>query len=130
MAGGSLLYGVFLAGLGFAGATVLLPVMAFGGVVAALMFAPSLVLVARLADPAQRATAMGGFHLAGSLGFMLGPLIGVGAITAMRVLEWPPYPGVFVLVGGLEALVVVAFLPWLLRLHRATGHPIGGTQEA
>ncbi len=130
MAGGSLLYGFFLAGLGFAGAKAVLPVMALGGVVAALMFAPSLVLVARLADPAQRATAMGGFHLAGSLGFMLGPLLGVAAITAMRALEWPPYPGVFVLVGGLEALVVVAFLPWLLRLHRATGHPIGGAREA
>jgi MFS family permease len=70
---------------------------------------------------AQRGTAMGGFHLAGSLGFMLGPLIGVGMISTLRALGWQPYPGVFVLMGGLEALVVLVFLPWLLRLHRASG---------
>lgn len=121
MAGGSLLYGVFLAGLGFAGPDQVLPMMALGGVVAALMFAPSLVLVARLAGSTQRATAMGGFHLAGSLGFMLGPLVGVAAISALRALDWPPYPAVFLVVGGLEVVVVLAFLPWLLRLHRASG---------
>jgi MFS family permease len=133
MAGGSLLYGVFLAGLGFAGPGQVLPVMALGGVVAALMFAPSLVLVTRLASPGQRATAMGGFHLAGSLGFMLGPLIGVAAIAALRALDHSPYPAVFVLVGGLEALVVLVFLPWLLRLHRVgrkESGPPGGVASA
>ena len=125
MAGGSLLYGVFLAGLGFAGPGQVMATMALGGVVAALMFAPSLVLVTRLAGPAQRATAMGGFHLAGSLGFMLGPLVGVAGISALRAFDWPPYPAVFLLVGGLEIAVVLVFLPWLLRLHRASGtrHP-------
>jgi MFS family permease len=123
MAGGSLLYALFLAALGFAPPSWVLPVMALGGVVAALMFAPSLVLVTRIAEPTQRATAMGGFHLAGSIGFMLGPLIGVGALTVLRAAGWEPYPGIFILVGALEALVVIAFLPWLLRLHRSSKSP-------
>ena len=123
MAAGSLLYGLFLAALGFAPPDWILPVMALGGVVAALMFAPSLVLVSRIAEPSQRATAMGGFHLSGSIGFMLGPLVGVGALTLLRAAGWEPYPAVFVLVGALEALVVIAFLPWLLRLHQASKTP-------
>lgn len=118
MAAGSILYGGVLAGLGFAGASLVLPWMVAGGVVAALMFAPSLVLATRLADPAQRATAMGGFHLAGSLGFMLGPMVGVGALASLRALGLEPYPGVFLLVGGLEMLCVLVCLPWLMRLRR------------
>jgi predicted MFS family arabinose efflux permease len=94
--------------------------MVAGGVVAALMFAPSLVLATRLADPAQRATAMGGFHLAGSLGFMLGPMVGVGTLSGLRALGLEPYPGVFLLVGGLEVLCVLVCLPWLMRLRRTT----------
>jgi MFS family permease len=119
MAVGSLLYGLFLVALGFAAADGVLATMVAGGVAGALMFAPSLVLVARLADPAQRATAMGGFHLAGSLGFMLGPLLGVGVIAGLAAIGRPAYPGVFVAVGALEVLCVIFFLPWLLRLHRA-----------
>ncbi|OOG25172.1 MFS transporter [Thioalkalivibrio denitrificans] len=119
MAVGSLLYGGVLAGLGLVADNMVLMWMALGGVVAALMFAPSLVLVARLADPAQRATAMGGFHLAGSLGFMLGPLVGVGVLTGLQAAGAAPYPGVFFVVGGLEALCVLICLPWILRLHRS-----------
>lgn len=120
MASGSVLYGAVLAGLGAVAEGVVPAWMALGGVVAALMFAPSLVLLTRLADPAQRATAMGGFHLAGSLGFMLGPMVGVGVLTALQSLDLRPYPGVFLVVGGLEALCVLICLPWLVRLHRAT----------
>lgn len=123
MATGSVLYGVFLAGLGFTSATWIPAMMLFGGVVAALMLAPSLVLLTRLADPSQRATAMGGFHLSGSLGFMLGPLLGVAAIAALRASGLPPYPGVFVLVGSAEVLCVLLFLRWLLRFHREHARP-------
>ncbi|MDD3519026.1 MAG: MFS transporter [Chromatiales bacterium] len=122
MIGGSLFYGAILAGLGFAGPSLVLPWMMFGGVVAALMFAPSLVLVSRLSDPAQRATAMGGFHLAGSLGFMLGPLAGVAVLGLLRAAEISPYPGVFIVIGALEAVCVLVCLPFLLRLHRASAH--------
>lgn len=117
MAFGSIFYGLYLAALGFAEPAQIGIVMVFGGIVAAMMLAPSLVLVTRLAGDAQ-ATAMGGFHLVGSLGFMLGPLLGVGALGLIRSLGASPYPGVFVLVGLLEILCVLLLLPWLLKLNR------------
>ncbi|NDY95187.1 MFS transporter [Wenzhouxiangella sp. C33] len=116
MAAGSLGYGCFLIGLGFTGADHLIPVMAGGGIIAALMLAPSLVLTVRLAGAAQ-ATGMGGFHLTGSLGFMLGPLLSVALLTSLRALDLEPYPAVFVVFGLFEIGCVVLLLPWLWRLH-------------
>ena len=119
MAVGSVLYGVFLAALGFTPADKIVSMMLVGGIVAALMLAPSLVLLTRVANPVQRATAMGGFHLAGSLGFMLGPLVGVAVISALQKLNFAPYPGVFVVVGALEIVCVLLFLRWLWNFHHA-----------
>lgn len=121
MAIGSILYGVFLIALGFTPAEHLAPVMAAGGVTAALMLAPSLVLTVRLAGPAQ-ATGMGGFHLAGSLGFMLGPLLSVAILSLLRGQGLDPYPTVFVIFGAFEILCVLLLLPWLLRLNRRLKH--------
>ena len=120
MAIGSLCYGVFLVALGFTPAQHIVAVMAAGGVVAALMLAPSLVLTVRLAGPAQ-ATGMGGFHLTGSLGFLLGPLLSVATLTSLRALAIDPYPTVFIVFGLFEVLCVLLFLPWLLRLHHRMG---------
>ena len=118
MAFGSLCYGMFLIALGFTPADQLVWVMAAGGITAALMLAPSLVLTVRLAGPAQ-ATGMGGFHLTGSLGFMLGPLLSVAILTVLRGQGLDPYPTVFVIFGAFEILCVLLLLPWLLRVNRA-----------
>jgi MFS family permease len=40
------------------------------------MFPPAILLTASLSDPRTRGSAMGGFNLAGSVGFALGPLLG------------------------------------------------------
>lgn len=117
MAVGSILYGIFLIALGFTPADQLVWVMAAGGVTAALMLAPSLVLTVRLAGPAQ-ATGMGGFHLTGSLGFMLGPMLSVAILSFMRSQGLDPYPTVFVIFGAFEILCVVLLLPWLIRVNR------------
>jgi MFS family permease len=117
MAVGSIFYGVFLVGLGFTAVGGIVPVMAAGGVAAALMLAPSLVLTVRLSGPAQ-ATGMGGFHLTGSLGFMLGPLLSVAILGMLRGAGLEPYPAVFVVFGLFEILCVLIFLPWLIRLYR------------
>jgi MFS family permease len=117
MAVGSLGYGTFLIALGFTGTDLLIPVMAGGGVIAALMLAPSLVLTVRLAGAAQ-ATGMGGFHLTGSLGFMLGPLLSVAILAGLRGLGLDPYPAVFIVFGLFEIGCVLLLLPWLLRLQR------------
>ena len=117
MAIGSICYGIFLIVLGFTPAEQLTLVMAAGGITAALMLAPSLVLTVRLAGPAQ-ATGMGGFHLTGSLGFMLGPLLSVAFLTLLRGQGLDPYPAVFVIFGAFEILCVLLLLPWLLRVNR------------
>ncbi len=130
MAVGSVLYGVYLMALGLGSADAILPIMAFGGLVAALMLAPSIVLTSQLAGEEQQATAMGGFHLAGSLGFMLGPMLGVGGITALKALGLAVYPTIFIVVGSLEILCVLALMPWLLKVHagRPTHKEVLATQ--
>ena len=117
MAIGSVCYGIYLIALGFTPVDQLVPVMAAGGVTAALMLAPSLVLTVRLAGSAQ-ATGMGGFHLTGSLGFMLGPLLSVAILGFLRGQGLDPYPTVFVIFGTFEILCVLLLLPWLLRVNR------------
>lgn len=120
MIAGSLLYGVFLIALGHAGAAAVTPLMACGGVVAALMYAPSLVLTAELAGPGQRASTLAGFNLAGSLGFALGPLLGGFLVGSLRAAGMEPYLPVFIIVGGLEIVIALAMLPlW----RRGLGHP-------
>jgi MFS family permease len=112
---GSFLYGVMLMLLGFASPPVIVWLMAAGGVVAALMYAPSLVLTARLAGPAHKAGAMSGFHFAGSLGFALGPLLGGALVSLFAAMGANPHPPTFVVVGGIEILCVLAFFPVIRR---------------
>ena len=121
MAVGSVCYGIYLIALGFTPADQLVLVMAAGGITAALMLAPSLVLTVRLAGSAQ-ATAMGGFHLAGSLGFMLGPLLSVAILSFLRGQGLDPYPTVFAIFGAFEILCVLLLLPWLVRVNRSLRH--------
>lgn len=130
MSVGSVLYGCYLIALGFGGADQILMIMAFGGFVAALMLAPSIILTSQLAGDEQQATAMGGFHLAGSLGFMLGPMLGVGGMATLKAFGLNPYPGIFVVVGSLEIMCVLALLPWLLKVHarRATHQEVLAAQ--
>ena len=116
---GSFLYGVVLMLLGFASPQVIVWLMVAGGIVAALMYAPSLVLTARLAGPTHKAGAMSGFHFAGSLGFALGPLLGGALVSLFAALGANPHPPTFVVVGGIEVLCVLAFFPVIRRRWRA-----------
>ena len=80
---GSLLYGMLLCAVGYSELFTLWWVMIGLGLFAAVMFPPAILLTSQLSDPATRGSAMGGFNLAGSLGFALGPLLG-GAVYAAR----------------------------------------------
>jgi MFS family permease len=108
---GSVLYGCFFVVLGVVPAHALTVVMALGGVVAALMYAPSLVLTAELAGPGQRASTLAGFNVAGSLGFVVGPLVGGTLVGVFRTLGLEPYAMVFVIVGALEIVVALVMVP-------------------
>ena len=84
------------------------------------MFAPNLALCADLAPPGQRGAVYAGFQAAGSLGFVLGPLLAGGAfkvLSAHRPVE-AAYRMTFVAAGATEVLCAAITLPMLLGLRR------------
>jgi MFS family permease len=110
---GSLLYGVLLCAVGYSNLYTLWWVMAALGVLAAVMFPPTIMLTARHSDEATRGSAMGGFNLAGSLGFAIGPLVGAWAYSVHG------YGFAFVVSGVIELLAVAVAAVVLLRWRRA-----------
>lgn len=111
MMGGSTFYGMILLALAFAPLEFWWVLMPTGGVAAAMMFAPSLILTAEAAGPGSKAAAMGGFHAAGSLGFLLGPLTGAGALAIADMLGAAGWLTAFVVIAALQWLCVIIFLP-------------------
>ncbi len=105
---GSIFYGLVLATLGMAPLSWLGPLMITLGVLAAVMFPPAIVLTARLSDERTRGSAVGGFNLAGSLGFAIGPILGAWAYATKG------FPFAFALCGGFEVLLGL-FAWWYLR---------------
>ena len=89
------------------------------GVFASIMFPPAILLTSLLSDPRARGSAMGGFNLAGSLGFAIGPIIGAWAYTVRG------FGFAFVVVGVLEMLLAVVgtlvVLRWRARERGAEG---------
>jgi MFS family permease len=118
LAGGSLGYGVAAMTLG-AWPVVALPVLMLSlGILAAVMFVPSLLLVMDAADPRARATVLGAFNAAGALGFIVGPLVAGGVSQWVAASHgWQTgYSTAFVVAGLSEVVCVVATIPWLRRL--------------
>jgi len=107
---GSLAYGLVLTTVGFADLFLLKPVMGALGLFAAVMFPPAMMLTAQLASPESRASAIGGFNLAGSLGFAVGPLLGAWAHATRG------FGFAFALCGGFEILLALGVAIWWLRL--------------
>ena len=72
----------------------------------AMPFPPAILLTAQWSDRRTRASAMGGFNLAGSLGFTIGPVRGAWAFKAFG------FGSAFIICGWLEFLV--AAFGWVL----------------
>jgi MFS family permease len=122
LCGGSLLYGAGTALVGYVAPPALQGLMFAIGIAAAVMFVPSMLMTTQIAPAAVRATALGAFNAAGSLGFIVGPIAG-GAISQLVAGDsgWlAGYRAAFLTAGASEALCVVIALPMLLRL-RASG---------
>lgn len=107
---GSILYGVFLGALAFVTREWMVPAMAVGGVIAALMYAPSLLLAAQYGGADCRASALAAFNMAGSLGFAAGPLLSASLLALFQPVLAAPYVPVFMLVGAIE--ITLAVLVW------------------
>lgn len=121
VAGGSLAYGVAVTTLGMWSVQSLPILMVTLGVMSAVMFVPSLLMVTDLAPPEIRSTALGGFNAAGSFGFMVGPIVG-GAVSQLIGEATTPHTGysaAFVVAGGAEIVCVLAAWAFLRRLKAA-----------
>jgi MFS family permease len=121
LCGGSLVYGIGTLSLGWWSADALPVLMASLGVAAAVMFVPSMIMTIELAPDSIRSTAMGAFNLAGSLGFIIGPMTGgLVSQTVAAHLGWPAgYRAAFGVAGASEILCALLALPLLLRLARS-----------
>jgi MFS family permease len=83
------------------------------GVLGALMSPATMALVTDIAGEDERGVSMGGFNVAGSLGFLMG-IVGGGWVA-----EQYDFTTAFVLAGGAELLLAALALPALLRLDEA-----------
>jgi MFS family permease len=107
---GSALYGVGVLGVGLAPTVELAGVgMVTVGVLGALMAPATLALVADIAPAEERGTAMGGFNVFGSVGFLAGIVVGGGVAGEAG------YLAAFAVAGGLETLLAAVALPFFLR---------------
>jgi len=73
---------------------------------------PAILLVSQWSDPKTRASAMGGFNLAGSMGFALGPIMGGWAYTTRG------FAFAFILCGVLEITLAIVGSLLLIRWAR------------
>jgi len=121
MAIGSLAFGLVFAAYGVASITMLHVLMVLSGVFSAIMFAPSLTICADLAPQGARGAAYAGFNLAGSLGFVVGPIF--GGVVFSHVERHAGVPAAYRIVlaatGALEVCCALGLLPVLLRLRRS-----------
>jgi MFS family permease len=114
---GSVLYGIGTAAVGFTAPPALFGLMFAIGVAAAVMFVPSMLMTMRMVPDGVRATALGAFNAAGSLGFVLGPITGGAVSQAVAASSgWlEGYRAAFIVAGASEILCVVAALVFLAR---------------
>ncbi|HKP54056.1 MAG TPA: MFS transporter [Chloroflexia bacterium] len=106
---GTAIYGVTLLLIGRVAPEMLYAVMAIGGLSGAILYPPSIALVGDYASPGQRGVAMGGFNLAGSTGFAIGPILFGLIADAYGLLATP------LVAGALCLLAAAVAAPILLR---------------
>lgn len=99
---GGLIYGGLFSSIGYLNPVGLVFLMIACGVLSAVMFVPTLVMISRETPSTLKGSAMGLFNAVGALGFIVGPLLS-GAIVVFLSPRLGPvesYRAVF-LVGGL-----------------------------
>ncbi|MEY4672636.1 MAG: hypothetical protein RL148_420 [Planctomycetota bacterium] len=85
---------------------VLMPILGLGS---AVMFVPNLLMTTQAAPATGRSTAVAAFNAAGSLGFLLGPIVCGATVDAFTDLR-SGYTAAFVVAGAAELLCVVFLL--------------------
>ena len=113
---GSFFYGLEMCLVGFVGRTTLIALMLCCGVFAAMMFPSTIALVGDLSPRNKRGTAIGGFNVFGSLGFVAG-FSAAGILSDMY-----GYCTSFILGGFSEMLVALVAIPFLVKLSKGIGN--------
>ncbi len=106
---GTTIYGLMIMLVGRVPLEPLYLVMAIGGISGAVLYPPSIAMVGDYAGPGQRGVAMGGFNLAGSIGYTVGPVLFGLVADRFGQLSTP------LVAGGLCLLAVAIGAPILLR---------------
>ncbi|MGK0300922.1 MAG: MFS family permease [Planctomycetota bacterium] len=120
---GSLIYGLGVALVGIAPVDSLWIIMPICGISSAIMFIPTLLWLLDRTPGIGRSTAIAAFHTAGSLGFLVGPLV-CGKLVAMGADSTSSDPSgngyalAFAVAGGVE--ILAATLVITMGLRRAT----------
>jgi MFS family permease len=106
----NILFGLVYASYGVLPFGALPFAMILSGVLSALMFAPSLVLVSEFARHGAGEGLFGVFQVAGSFGFLAGPLAGGLLVESLRSNGQPHWALIFAVVGAL--LVALGLVSW------------------
>jgi MFS family permease len=121
MAAGSLLFGFVFMSYGYLSGAGLSAAMILSGILSAVMFAPNLAMCKDLSAEENRGTAFAGYNVAGSLGFVIGPLLGGGIFAGLKFLRpiLEAYRLTFIISGSFEVLCALISLPFLIKLVRS-----------
>jgi MFS family permease len=106
--GGSFAFGLAYAATGWLRGPWLWADMVLCGCLSAVMFGPNLMLITKASTPEIRGSAMAAFNAAGSLGFLVGPVV-AGVLLQALATVWQPsvvYKVVFGVVGATEVVCV------------------------
>ncbi len=115
---GNVAFGVIFGTYGFVPRDLLPVSMVLSGVSSAFIFAPSLLLVSELVRRGHGEGMFGIFQVAGSFGFLAGPIAG-GILVALTSADGrPAYEAIFAVVGFAELLLAVASVALLRAFSR------------
>ena len=118
--GGSICYGTLIVLVGQAPTVwVAGVIMLLVGVCGAIVSPATMALVTDISPGTRRGTAMAGFNVAGSLGFLTGIVFG-GLVAGAY-----GYPAAFAAVGATEILIALAAIPWFVRFATRIGPSLG-----
>jgi DHA1 family tetracycline resistance protein-like MFS transporter len=107
----NILFGITYASYGLLPFSLLPVAMVLSGVLSALMFSPSLVLVSEFARRGAGEGLFGVFQVAGSFGFLFGPIVGGLLVESLRGADGEPaWAMIFGVVGVL--LVCLGLVSW------------------
>ncbi|MFC4448661.1 MFS transporter [Halorussus aquaticus] len=121
IAAGSALYGIAVVGVGLSPTVeVAGAAMVVVGVIGALMAPATMALVTDLASDTARGTAMAGFNVFGSLGFLAGILVGGTVADEFGFLA------AFVVAGALETAIALVSIPAFFRIDTGGASVFGG----